>query len=91
MPWAIQWRSENKLNGKKEYLLGTYFGSPSEEFKGCPKLLFKTRKAARKFIEEKWGHLKSPGYLYLRKEPHGWKTPRPIKVKIVINIAIIGE
>lgn len=71
--WGILWRNENNLDGKKEELLYSL---------GCVPLMFKTRKLARKYISYYWEYLRfRPD---LRQEPHGWKMPIPVKVKVEI-------
>lgn len=66
--WGVLWRSNNKLDGKSEYLIGN-------------KLIFKTRKEARDWIFKNYRYLKTREDL--KKEPFGWKMPIPVKVKIV--------
>jgi len=68
--WGILWRSDNKLDGRREYLYWIQ-GNP------CP---FATRRACRKYIKERFGYIK--GSNYLKAEPHGWKMPIPVKVTI---------
>ena len=70
MMWGMKWRSENNLDGKMEHLM----------YKNCFPLLFRTRREARFFIADKWGFLKNRPDL--KKEPHGWKMPIPVKVEI---------
>ena len=68
--WAIQWRQENSLDGKRSYLLGVGDGYKT----------FRTRSQAREFIEERFGYIRNR--TDLKAEPHGWKMPRAIKVTI---------
>lgn len=70
--WAALWRSENRLDGKTEYIICEHF-SP---------VLFKTRKQALEFIDDRYGYIRERKDI--REEPHGWKTPRAVKVKISI-------
>lgn len=70
--WAIKWRSDNKL----EYII--YYGGSL----GCPRL-FRTRIEARHYIEEKYGFIRDREDLQI--EPHGWKMPIPVKVKIEVK------
>lgn len=70
--WAAKWRSKSSIDGVQEHFVsdydkGTYF--------------FRSRSQAREFIEENYGYIKERPDL--RKEPHGWKMPVPVKVKIV--------
>jgi len=75
MPWAIKWKSESKLNGKREFLIG---------LDGYTTIVFRLRKDARTFCKEKFGYIKTRKDL--RSEPHGWKMPQVVKVEININI-----
>jgi hypothetical protein len=71
--WAILWRSDNLLDGESEYFLGMT-DHP------CRKALFNTRAEARTFITKHFGYLRDRRDL--RDEPHGWKMPVPMRVKI---------
>ena len=71
MIWGILWHSENKLNGVTEHLI----------HKDCFPCLFHTRREARDSIQSNFGYIKNRPDL--RLEPHGWRMPRPVKVKIV--------
>jgi hypothetical protein len=84
--WAIQWRSENKLDGKREFFMGRYTSRMvpiPEEFAGCPIVLFETRRQAQKFIDDNYGYIREREDL--RTEPHGWKMPIPVRVKVTIE------
>jgi hypothetical protein len=71
--WAAQWRSRNRLDGYCEHLCFEPVGIPK---------LFTTRAAARAWIKERYGYIaQRPD---LRREPHGWMMPRPVRVKISI-------
>ena len=70
--WGILWRSENKLDGKTERLR---YRSGNSGW-----LVFETRQKARDAIEEHWGYLRTRPDL--RAEPHGWKMPKAVKIKI---------
>jgi hypothetical protein len=75
--WAILWPSENKLDGKKEYLLGTTDTQMTQ--------LFLTREEARKdknLTNYNAMLRKRPD---LRREPHGWRARRPVKVKVTVE------
>ncbi len=69
--WAAKWKSKNELDGTQEYLIRRM---------GVVKL-FKTRKDARAFIKHDYGYIKTRKDL--RAEPHGWRTPTPIKVDVI--------
>ncbi len=81
--WAIQWRQENKLEGKISYLLGRYYAR-SHNNDGSNTLIFRTRKNARTFIEKRFGYIKNRPNLKI--EPHGWKMPRVVKINIHFKI-----
>lgn len=72
--WAGLWRSENRIDGKSEHLLCS----------GCLPILFSSRRQAREHIDALYGYIrKRPD---LKAEPHGWKMPIPVRVKIEIEI-----
>lgn len=71
--WGILWRSENRLDGKRQYFL----------WDGTLPLLFRSRADAREYISDRFGYIaERPD---LRREPHGWKMPSPIKVDVHIK------
>lgn len=74
MAWAAKWRSQCLLDGKEEYLIGAGH---------IPPLLFKTREDCRAHIRIKYGYIATRADL--RREPHGWKMPVPIKVTVKIE------
>jgi hypothetical protein len=88
--WAIKWRSDNALDGKREHLIGRYGVKdaddglpPLSEREGYPVLVFKTRRAAAAAIKKHWGYIaERPD---LRREPHGWKVPVPVRVRVTIS------
>ncbi len=85
MAWAIKMRSENRTDGKREFLMGLgYVGRSAPNvgpMSGYKIAVFATREAARKYINSRFSHYKRPD---LKKEPHGWKMPIPVKVKVNI-------
>ena len=68
--WAAQWRSENKLDGKREHVM----------YVDCLPKLFRTRREAVEWIKATHGYIATRSDL--RAEPHGWKMPKPIRVKL---------
>jgi hypothetical protein len=44
--------------------------------------LFLTRKAAREFADRKYGYIKTRKDL--RRPPHEWRMPKPVRVKVVL-------
>ena len=84
--WAIKWRSKNKLDGETEQLIGRFhkFSKNEPDFlSGYNIMTFTTRDQARKFIKEHYNYIKDRPDL--RKEPHGWKMPIPVKVQVEIK------
>lgn len=77
MAWAILMRSNNKLDGIREYLLGVTDHPTHTE-------LFESRSEARKYVSDEYGYLKQRPDL--RKEPYGWKMPVVVRVKIDIRM-----
>jgi hypothetical protein len=62
--------SDNRLDGHRAHLV-------------CENLvpvLFATRQAARSFADEKFGYIRNRPDL--RDEPHGWRIPRAVKVRV---------
>lgn len=74
--WAIQFRSKNSLDGYRSHLVR----------ENGQVLLFNTRSQARDFVNKNYGYIKDRNDL--KKEPHGWKIPRV--VKIVIDYSILS-
>lgn len=70
--WGAMWYSKNKLNGIRKHII----------FENCLPKLFVTKKEANNFIKEKYGYIaNSPD---LKKEPHGWRMPKAVRMKISI-------
>jgi hypothetical protein len=69
--WAVRWRSENSLDGRREHLM--WDGHPHV-------VLFRSRAACRSSIRERYGYIAARPDL--RQEPHGWRTPTPVRVNI---------
>ena len=68
--WGALWYSKNNIDGTTKHLI-------NEDFKP---VLFKTRKECREWIFKRYGYIKTRKDL--RSEPHGWRLPIPIKVKV---------
>ena len=71
--WAVKWSSKNKLYGYQEHFM----------YDRCCPLLFTSRAAAKTYVNDVWGYLRNRPEL--RKEPHGWRMPKPIKVRVVLK------
>ena len=70
--WTILWRENNRLDGRREF----FMWDPGT----AGPYLFRTRREAREEIKKRWGYIaRRPD---LRKEPHGWKMPVPMKVTV---------
>lgn len=78
--WGILWRSDNKLDGKQEHFLWDRYPN-----RASVPLVFSTREQARAHIRIKYGYIKNRPDL--QKEPHGWKMPIPVRVRIVVEEA----
>ena len=83
MPWAIKWRSENKLDGKRERLMGGVRYDRPYMFGGYKTMVFRTRDEARHYLKENYGHLAERDDL--KREPHGWKMPQVVKVSVSVT------
>ena len=68
--WGALWRSHCRLDGKREHLI----------YESLKPVLFRTRRESRDFIKQKYGYIANR--TDLQDEPHGWKMPIPVKVKI---------
>lgn len=76
--WGILWRSSNRLDGKREYLMGnlvaphrdghSVFGPAGD---GVPTLTFRTRGARQSPSSGRFGY--TADRQDLRREPHGWR------------------
>jgi hypothetical protein len=76
MRWAVQWRAQSRLDGKRERFF---------VWNGTLPHLFMTRRACRDFIKAQWGYIAEREDL--RREPHGWKMPRPVRVRVALEAA----
>ena len=80
--WGVLWISENKLDGVTRHLVLSC--CKPVLFTTRAPVLFTTRAQARRYIEENYGYIrKRPD---LRREPHGWKMPVPVKVTVEASI-----
>ena len=80
--WAIRWEHDSRLDGRRAYLLGGARFARLPQFSGHTTMVFKTRQQAREFIRKEYGYIASRPDL--RREPHGWKMPRPVKVTVTV-------
>lgn len=54
-------------------------------FRGCTPELFRTKREAKLWIDEWYGYVRTRADL--RKPPHSWRMPRPVRVKVSIEEA----
>ena len=71
--WGAKWRSKNKLDGITEHIV----------FDNLDPVLSHTKKGITEFIKERYGYIAKRKDL--RQEPHGWRMPKPIKLKITMT------
>jgi hypothetical protein len=71
--WAALWWQRGGLSGDSEHLLN----------EGCLPKLFRTRRECRSWINRRYGYIKNSQHL--RKYPHGWRLPKPVKVSITVT------
>jgi len=71
--WSVLWRSKNSLDGDRSFIM----------WENCSPLLFQTRDEARRYIRSHWGYIAKRRDL--RREPHGWFMPKPIKVRVILS------
>jgi len=70
--WAVQWRSRNRMDGESRHFIWEN-GKP---------LLFRTQREARERIKAEWGYIAHRPDL--RAEPHGWRLPRAVRVRVIL-------
>ena len=83
MPWAILFSSCNALDGYNEHLGGAALISRPAPFGGYKKMVFATRKEARQYIADNYAYFSRDD---LRAEPHGWKMPRAVRVRVHVEL-----
>jgi len=74
LAWAVEWHSVNRLDGDRRHLQWSPESGPGD-FR-----LFRTRRACRAYIEERYGYARDREDL--RAEPHGWRIPRAVRVTV---------
>lgn len=73
--WAIKHSSKNRIDGLRQWY---DFNSQANSYR-----LFNTRKEARNYIEKLFSYIRNRPDL--KAEPHGWRMPVAVKVKLTIN------
>lgn len=73
--WGLLWHSDNQLDGSRSHLV----------HENCVPVLFKTRREARAYAQDRYGYIKKRPDL--RAEPHCWRMPAAIRVSILPVVA----
>ena len=69
--WGVMWRSDSAFQQSRHFMYE----------KRLP-VMFVTRREAREWIKKNYGYVaQRPD---LQGEPHGWKMPVPVKVRVVL-------
>ena len=68
--WSVMWRTAD--------------GDCHIVWDGCLPLLFRTKADAAKYIRHRWGYIATR--TYLRRPPHNWRMPRPVKVRVILEV-----
>jgi|HubBroStandDraft_2_1064218.scaffolds.fasta_scaffold289891_2 hypothetical protein len=79
--WAIEWRDD-----EGSHLVGRYSAREPinpEDLSCYEPLVFKTRLAARIFLDKTYGYIRDRADL--RRAPHFWKVPRVVKVTVKVE------
>ena len=72
--WVVLFRSRNKMGGYRQYIV-----RDKGDF-----AMFRTKKAARAYAFETLGYISRRDDL--RREPHGWMTPKVVRVTVTANV-----
>lgn len=71
--WGALWHTKNKLSGVRKHII----------FENCLPVMFVTKREIKAYIKEKYGYIATRKDL--RVEPHCWRVPKPIKLKISVS------
>ncbi len=71
--WVVLFRSKNRLDGYRQYIIREHGEWAA----------FKTRRAARAYVLDRFGYIARRDDL--RREPHGWLSPKVVRVTITAN------
>jgi hypothetical protein len=71
--WGALWYSKNRLDGVSCHIIN----------ENCLPMLFATRRKARKWLNEKYGYIKTRKDL--RGKDYGWRFPRIVRLKISLH------
>ena len=69
--WGVMWRSDS-LSGRSRHLM----------YEKRIAVMFVTRREAREWIKKNYGYISESKVL--KRVPHGWKMPVPVKVRVVL-------
>ena len=72
--WGAEWHSKNGTDGECRHIMYE---------RGMP-VVFGTRAEARHWITMKYGYIRHREDL--RKEPHGWRVPRPVRIEVSAKV-----
>jgi hypothetical protein len=78
--WAPKWEQNNFLDGHKAHLCLFDWRKPTPF-----NLLFKTRRECEAYIKGEWGYIARRNDL--KREPHCWRVPKAVRVKVTIQEA----
>lgn len=76
--WAILWPIRNRLDGYQEVLMG--------DSRTGMTWLFRTREEARQHHLLKTFNSSLRNRADLRREPHGWRARRVVKIQITVEV-----
>jgi len=72
--WVALWRSKNSLDGVRSHIINRGTLLPA---------LFRTKRETKVFIDKEYGYIRTRRDLQC--EPHGWKMPIPVRVKVSLS------
>lgn len=72
MLWALEWVDRSPEDYTKHFI-----------YHDCLPCLFRRRKDAREYAKKEYGYIKHR--LDLRRAPHFWRMPRPVKVMVKLQ------
>lgn len=74
--WGVQWRSKNLTCGEVKHFM--------RDPNNGDVVLFATRKESEAYIHDRYKYMANRKDL--RREPHGWRMPVAVKVKVTVKI-----
>lgn len=69
--WGLIWHAENKMDGVNRHIIFDAVGKVKTA---------RTRREIRDYAQERYGYIKRRPDL--RAEPHGWRFPQPVRIRI---------